>query len=285
MLNEVFYARNTPDDEKTLMLSNYDVLAFLIRIGLAILTVVLGRWLARFVRSWTRRGLIRTKLTVSMKVLFERAAYYGTLLLAVLVALAVAGVSTEVIVGSVGIVVIILGIALQEALSDFASAIIFLMFQPFKVGDLVDTNGIMGTIQEIQFFSTVLLKADGQVVVIPNGSIRKSNLVNYSQSNVLRADLEVMLTYASDLLKAKQVAAELLAADARILKDPAPLIVVLDLEEDGVRLGIRPYTILQDYWQLQWDLWEQIKLRFEAEGLVIAVPQRAVQVTTLPAEK
>ena len=261
------------------------LLAYLIRFGLAILTIFVGRWLARWLRAWVRRGMVRTKLTPSMKVLFERATYYGTLLVGVLVALAVAGVPPTALVGAVGIVVIILGLALQEALSDFASAVIFLVFQPFKVGDFVETNGVQGTVQEIQFFSTILLKADQKIVIIPNGNIRKSNLINYSERKVLRADLEVMLTYASDLLKAKQVVAELLAADARVLKDPAPLIVVLDLEEDGVKLGVRPYATLDDYWQLQWDLWEQIKLRFEAEGLTIAVPQRSVQLITAPVEK
>jgi small conductance mechanosensitive channel len=268
-----------------MLVSNYEILGWLIRFGLAILTVILSRWLASRVRAWTRRAMVRTNLTASMKILFERAAYYGTLLLGVLAALAVAGVPSTTLVAAVGIVVIILGIALQEALSDFASAIIFLMFQPFKVGDYVETNGIQGNVLEIQFFSTILLKPDQKVVVIPNGNIRKSNLVNYSQASVLRVDLEVVLTYASDLLNAKRIAAELLAANARVLKDPAPVIVVLDLEEDGVRLGIRPYTTLTDYWQLQWDLWEQIKLRFEAAGLTLAVPQRAVQMITVPAEK
>jgi small conductance mechanosensitive channel len=196
----------------------------------------------------------------------------------------VAGVPSTAVVAAVGVVVIILGIALQEALSDFASAIIFLVFQPFKVGDYIETNGIEGTVLEIQFFSTLLAKADQKVVVIPNGNIRKNNLINYSERQVLRVDLEVMLTYASDLLKAKRVAAEVLAADTRVLVDPAPLIVVLELEEHGVKLGIRPYTANENYWTLQWDLWEQIKLRFEAEGLTLAVPQRAVQIINAPAE-
>jgi small conductance mechanosensitive channel len=264
---------------------NYEIVMFLIRLGLAVLTIFVGRWLAWRVRAWVRRGMVRTKLTGSMKLLFERSAYYGTLLLGVLVALAVAGVPPTAIVAAVGVVVIILGIALQEALSDFASAVIFLVFQPFKVGDLVETNGITGTIIEIQFFSTILLRADQKVVVIPNGNIRKSNLINYSEKQVLRVDLEVMLTYASDLLKAKRVAAEVLAADVRVLVDPPPLIVVLDLEENGVKLGIRPYAAREDYWLLLWDLWEQIKLRFEAEGLTFAVPQRTVQIVAAPAEK
>jgi small conductance mechanosensitive channel len=253
------------------------LLVFLLRLGLAILVMLLGRWLARFARTRITVALQPTKLTESLKQLTTRITYWLVLLAAFLLALAVAGVSTTVLITTAGVVIIILGIALQESLSDFASAVIFSLFQPFKVGDTIETNGVSGRVLEVQLFSTVLLRPDNMVLTIPNSNIRKNNLINRTQTPVLRVDMEVSIGYDSDLPKAKRVLQEMLAADERVLADPPPMLVVLELGDDGVKLGVRPFVKNDDYWWVLWDTLERIKLRFDEEGITIPYPQRMLR--------
>jgi small conductance mechanosensitive channel len=254
-------------------------LLFLLRLGLAVLTMLVGRWLARFARARIAVVLQSTKLTDSLKQLTVRLTYWLTLLAAFLVALAVAGVPTTMLIGSAGIVIIILGIALQESLSDFASAVIFSLFPPFKVGDVIESNDVTGRVLEAQLFSTVLLRADNKVITIPNSNIRKNNLINHTQMPVERVDMAVTISYDSDLPKAKRVLQELLAADERVLPDPLPMLMVLELEDDGVKLGVRPFVKTEDYWPVLWDTLERIKLRFDEEGIVFAYPRRQLQLS------
>jgi small conductance mechanosensitive channel len=253
---------------------------FLLHLGLAVVVMLLGRWLAQFARARMVVVLQQTKLTDSLKQLSVRLTYWLVLLAAFLLALAVAGVPTTALITTAGVVIIILGIALQESLSDFASAIIFSLFPSFKVGDLIETNGVLGRVQEAQLFSTVLLRADNKVITIPNSNIRKNNLINHTQLPVLRVDMEVLISYESDLAKAKRVLQDLLAADERVLADPPPMLIVLELEDNGVKLGVRPFVKTDDYWWVLWDTLERIKLRFDKEGIIIPYPQRQLHFST-----
>ena len=205
----------------TFDLTDVDIVGFLVHVALAFAIILLGRWLARIAR-WVQRGLKKVTLTESLAQLAERATYYGILFGAVLVALAVLGVPTTGLVTTIAVILIILGVALQESLSSFAATIIFLLFQPFKVGELIESNGVMGTVREIALFQTILTKADNKLLTLPNAQIQNSVLVNYSRMGTLRADLSFNISYTDDLRKAKQLLAEILAADPWVLADPPP---------------------------------------------------------------
>ena len=202
-------------------LASIDFGAVIWHLALAVAIVLVGRWLARMARRWVQRGLKKTTLTESVAQLIERATYFCILLGAVLVALAVVGVPTTSLIYTVGIVLVIFGVALQESLSSFAATVIFLTFQPFRVGELIETNGVIGTVREISLFQTILTKADNKILTLPNAQIQNSVLVNYSRMGTLRADLTFGIGYSDDLRKAKQVLQELVAADPRVLAEPA----------------------------------------------------------------
>jgi small conductance mechanosensitive channel len=180
--------------------SDVNLLAFLWHLVLAIGIVLVGRWLAHIARRAVHRGLRKMTLTETVAQLAERATYYSILMVAVLVALAVIGVPTTGLLYAIGIVVIIFGVALQASLSSFAATVIFLTFQPFKVGELVETNGVTGTVREISLFHTVLTKADNTLLTLPNAQIQNNVLVNYSRLGTLRADLTFNISYGDDLL-------------------------------------------------------------------------------------
>ncbi len=249
---------------------------FAIRAGLALGVFLLGRWLAYRARGSLRPILGKTTLPPSMTRLILLAAYYGILLLTLIVSLALLGFPIEVLLTASLIIVVILGIALQQSIANLAAAIVFMLFQPFRVGELVEANGVMGTVKELQFFSTVLVTGDNREVTIPNAEIQGHNLTNYTRLGCLRVDFVFSVSYADNLDRVKEVLHEVLAGDARILPEPAPLIFVQKLNDSSVDIAVRPWVKVDDYWALQWDLPERVKRSFDAEGITIPFPQRDV---------
>ena len=207
------------------------------------------------------------------------AAYYVIMLVTLIVALAIVGFPITALLSASLIIVVILGIALQQSISNLAATIIFMLFQPFRLGELIDGNGVMGTVKEIQFFSTVLVTGDNKEITVPNSKIQGNNLVNYTRLGRLRVDFVFGVSYADDLRKVKEVLREILTADARVLADPAPNIFVQSLDDSSVNIAARPWVKPEDYWSLQWDIPERVKLRFDAEGITIPFPQRDVHVS------
>ena len=254
----------------------YAVAGFLLRVGAAALIYFVARWVARRARAWLHIALPKANIPPTMSQLAERGAYYGILFVAILTGLALIGVPIEALLGASLIIVVILGIALQQSIANLAATIVFLLFQPFRLGELIKANGVLGTVKEIQFFSTVLVTGDNLEVTIPNAKIQGDNLLNYTRLGRLRIDFVFSVSYRDDLEKVKRVLYEVLKADARVLADPAPNVFVQTLDDSSVNLAVRPWVKSEDYWTLQWDIPERVKQRFDAEGISIPFPQRDV---------
>jgi len=186
------------------------------------------------------------------------------------------GFPVQAVLASAGVVVVVLGVALQQSLRDLAATVNFLLFAPFKVGDTIETNGVTGTVLEIQPLSSSILRADRKTVILPNGQIQQNGIINYSKVGVLRIDMIFRISYDDDIGQARQIAQQMLDADPRVLREPHPVIIVLELGESSVNLGVRPFVKAQDYWQVEWDMNERIKLAFDAAGIAIPFPQRDI---------
>jgi small conductance mechanosensitive channel len=249
----------------------------LIRLVTAGLVVLLGWWLARLCRKWVKLAAERAKLTLSMVNLLTFAAYYGILVLTALIVLSTLGVPMTSMAAISGAVVVTMGIALKETLADLAAAIIFYLFQPFKVGDTIETAGVIGKVVEIQLFFTVIRPANNRMITLPNSKIQTSGITNYSTLDVLRADVPVSIRYSDDLGKAKRLLEEMLLADERVLKQPAPNVVVQELGANGVTLMASAFLVFKDYWEFSPSMREHIKLRFETEGISIPPLQQDVR--------
>ncbi len=264
---------------------NAPIFSLLLRFLLALLVVIIGHRLARWGRREIQRVLLRARITESLVRLGTAATFYGIISLAGVLALSVLGFPITAVISVLGIVIIVLGIALQESLSSFAATVQFLLFQPFKVGDLVETSGVMGIVKEIQFFNTVIVTFQNKTVTVPNNKVRDSNIVNYSEIGVLRADVNVSVSYEEDLRQVKQLLEKMLMDDSRVLPHPAATVVVLDFEDSGIKMGIRPFVKLDDYWDIQFDLRERIKEQFDEKGITIPYPQRDVHMVQETHEK
>jgi small conductance mechanosensitive channel len=257
-------------------LDEYELLRIGLRIAAAVGVFLVGRWLARRARVALKIALEKTSIAPSMARLLLLAAYYGIMLVVVISSLALIGFPIQALLTASLVIVVILGIALQQSISNLAATIVFMLFQPFRVGEMIEANGVQGTVKEIQLFSTVLVTGDNKEITVPNAEIQGNNLVNFTRLGQLRVDFAFQVSYTDDIPKVKEVLGEVLAADERVLAEPAPVIFVQSLDESGVSIAVRPWAKSDDYWTLQWDLPERVKLRFDAEGITMPFPQREV---------
>lgn len=263
-------------------LDQFEVIQIVLRVIAAIVVFFVGRWLAERARTALRIALSKTSLAPSMTRLLLLLVYYGILLLTLIISLALIGFPITALLTASLIIVVILGIALQQSIANLAATIVFMLFQPFKLGELVKANNVLGTVKEIQFFSTVLVTGDNLEVTIPNAKIQGDTLLNYTRLGQLRIDFVFNVSYQSDIEQVKRALADLFASDARILTDPAPRIFVQELGEDGMQIAARPWVKPDDYWDVQWEMPERVKRRFDAEGINIPFPQRDVHLYPAP---
>ena len=249
----------------------------LVRIGGAVLIFMVGRWLALLLQRSLRAVMKRTRATPALTEILARGTYYGILVLAVSLSLITLGIPANVLLGTLGIIVVVAAVALRESLRDLAATVIFIIFQPFKVGDVLQTNGVTGQVQEILVFTTVLVSPDNKLIIIPNGNIQNNTLVNLSALEKVRIDLSVRLSYADGLQEVKEMLLEIARADARILESPAPFVQLMELGDSQVEYVLRAYATPTDSWSVRPEINEQIKIRLEKRQLSLPLPQLQVQ--------
>ncbi len=186
------------------------------------------------------------------------------------------GLQTTSLLAIFGAAGLAVGLALKDSLSNFSSGVMLILFRPFKVGDFIEAAGTAGVVEEVRIFSTMIRSGDNRQIIIPNGQIYGGTIVNVSAKPTRRIDLVFGIGYGDDIKKAKQIIAEVIAADERILKDPAPGIALGELGDSSVDINVRPWVNTPDYWPVRADLLENVKLAFDANGISIPFPQRDV---------
>lgn len=252
------------------------VLAWSGRLLVALLILLVGWWLARRVAAAVQRLLMRAGADPLLGNFLRNVVL--VLLLAVVVtgALDRIGVPTASLLAALGAAGLAIGLALQNSLSHLAAGVLLMVFRPFRVGQYVEVAGVAGTVQDVSLMHTRLLTPDNREVVLPNGKVAGDAIVNYSARGTRRVDLVVGIGYGDDIGRAIGVVRELLAADARVLAEPAADVAVMQLADSSVNLAIRPWTKSADVWGVQTSLLRAIKERFDREGISLPFPQRDV---------
>ncbi|ACL72617.1 mechanosensitive ion channel family protein [Thioalkalivibrio sulfidiphilus] len=247
-----------------------------LRILVALLIWFIGKWIAGRITSVVKKVMIKTGMD-QMLVQFLGNILYTLLLIAVIIAaLDHLGLQTTSLLAIFGAAGLAVGLALKDSLSNFSSGVMLILFRPFKVGDFIEAAGTAGVVEEVRIFSTMIRSGDNRQIIIPNGQIYGGTIVNVSAKPTRRIDLVFGIGYGDDIKKAKQIIAEVIAADERILKDPAPGIALGELGDSSVDINVRPWVNTPDYWPVRADLLENVKLAFDANGISIPFPQRDV---------
>ena len=169
-----------------------------------------------------------------------------------------------------------IGLSLQSSLSNFASGVMLIIFRPFTKGDFVEAGGATGVVDSISIFTTTMTTPDNKEVIVPNGAILGGNITNFSARPTRRVDMVFGISYDDDLKKAKDILTEIIAADDRVLAEPAPVITVGELADSSVNFLVRPWANSGDYWGVLWDTTEAVKLKFDEAGISIPYPQMDV---------
>lgn len=242
----------------------------------AILIFVIGRILISFIKKLLARVLESRKIDLGVQTFVKSMT---NILLTILLAVAVVGklgvdtTSFAALLASAGVAV---GMALSGNLSNFAGGLIVLLLRPYKVGDWIESQGVSGVVRSIQIFHTVLTTADNKVIYIPNGALSSGTVINYSREETRRVDWTVGVEYGENMEKVEEVVQKILAADPRILKDPAPFIALGALDASSVNVTIRVWVKNSDYWGVFFDTQKKIYATFNQEGIGFPFPQLTI---------
>lgn len=244
----------------------------------AILTLIIGLWVVNTFMRGIRRLLTKRNIDASLvPFLVSMLAMLLKVMLSITVMtmLGIEMTSFIAILGSAGLAV---GLALSGTLQNFAGGVIILILKPFKVGDFVEAQGYAGAIKEIQIFSTIITTPDNKTIILPNGPLSTSSLINYSTQPTRRVDMTFSISYNDDIKKVKEVIFSLIKADKRILVDPEPFVAVSELADSSVNFVVKAWVSSADYWGVFYDMQENVKLTFDKEGIRIPFPQRDIYV-------
>lgn len=252
------------------------VLAYAGKGFVALLIFLIGKWIARRITNVLVRLMKSRDVDVTLIKFLEGIIYYALLASVVIAAAGQLGIKTTSFLAVLGAASLAIGLALKDSLSNFSSGIMLILFRPFKVGDVVTIGGETGKVEAVSVFSTILNTGDNQKKIIPNGAISNATITNITANPTRRVDLVVGIGYDDDIRKAKETLEAILAADTRILQDPAPTVAVSALGASSVDLVVRPWVNTTDYWDVFFSLNETIKLTFDEKGISFPYPQQDV---------
>lgn len=238
--------------------------------------------LANLVRRLVKSGLQarHVRLSMLMQQMIASVARGIIIGLGILVALSQFNISVGPMLAGLGIIGFIVGFALQDSLSNFASGLMILFYEPFDVGDTVIAGGVRGRVSSMSLVNTTIRTFDNQSLIIPNNKIWQDVITNITDQSIRRIDMEFGVSYGDDLDKVEDILHELLKADGRVLKDPEPKVLVDSFGDSSVNILCRPWVKTEDYWDVRWDLNKRVKKAFDREGVVIPFPQRDVHLYT-----
>ncbi|GAB4462745.1 MAG: small-conductance mechanosensitive channel MscS [Armatimonadaceae bacterium] len=242
----------------------------------AAIIFLVGRWVVGIIRSILEKVLSARNVDPTLITFVTRLVYVLLFALVIIAALSQLGVQTASFVAIIGAAGLAIGLALQGSLSNFAAGVLMIIFRPFKVGDYIEGGDASGTVDSVDIFTTVLRTIDNKRIIVPNSKILSNNITNFSAEETRRVDMVIGVSYSDDLDKVRRVLKEVLAEEERILPEPEPMIVVLELADSSVNIGVRPWVKTPDYWGVYWDTIEKIKKRFDSEGISIPFPQRDI---------
>ena len=252
--------------------------SFGISLFIALCILVIGRQVIKIVIKIISSALERSNTEDTVRIFVTNLLNTLLMIVVFIAAINQLGIETTSIIAVLGAAGLAIGLALQGSLANFAAGILIVIYRPYKVGDYIQADNHLGTVNDIQIFSTVLRTPDNKLVVVPNGSIMNGSIVNFSNQDTRRIDMVIGCSYEDDIDKVKAVLTDIVAKDDRVLSDPKTRIAVSELADSSVNFIVRPWVKNPDYLDVMYSLTEEIKKRFDEEGISIPYPQSDVHI-------
>jgi len=247
-------------------------MSILVNVAIAIAIIFVGRIVVKWVVKLLGKMMAKSDLDEILINFVSSIAKAVLLLLIFIAALNQIGVDTTSLIALIGAAGLAVGLALQNSLQNFAAGVMMIVFRPFKLGDFVEAGGVVGVVEQISIFSTMMKTADNREIIVPNGQIYASAITNYSARETRRIDLVFGIGYDDDMLVAKKIMESILEAHDLVLEQPAAGVAVTELADSSVNFNVRPWVKSEDYWAVRSDLIEQIKLAFDENNISIPYP-------------
>jgi small conductance mechanosensitive channel len=243
---------------------------------IALLIFYVGRMAIALVVRGLRKLLQKQDVDKTLETFVCNLVRMALLVVVIIAAIGALGIQTTSFIAIFGAAGLAIGLALQGSLSNFAAGVLIVLFRPYRVGNYIEGAGISGTVEQVQILTTILITPDNKEIIVPNSQIMNSIITNYSANDTRRVDMVVGVSYDDDIDEVRRTLEELVAADDRILDEPACTIAVSALADSSVNFVVRPWVKSENYWGVMFDMTEGIKKRFDKEGISFPFPQQDV---------
>ena len=250
-----------------------------IKILIALAIYIVGRWIVRRILKLVDVAMVHRSVDTSLRSFTRNTISAVFTLLLILIVVSTLGVNVTSLIAVASAATLAIGMALSGTAQNFAGGVMILLMKPYRIGDYISAQGQSGTVRDIKLFSTVITTADNQTIYIPNNSIATAIIDNYSTAELRRVDWTVGISYGDDVDTARKAVLAMLAADSRILKDPAPVVWVAALADSSVNLSIRAWVKNGDYWNVFFEHNEEFYKELPRHGINFPFPQMDVHVT------
>ena len=245
---------------------------------LAVLTLLVGLFIIKIFTKLLAKSMEKSKVDETLRGFIKSVSKVVLQLLLYITVASMIGVQMTSFIAVLGAAGLAVGLALQGSLSNFAGGVLILIFRPFNVGDFIEAQGHSGIVKDIQILYTVIHTLDNKKIVIPNGNLSNNSIVNYSANDKRRVDLLFGVGYESDKKKVKEIIEKIAKNHDKILQNPAPFIRLTEHGASSINFVTRLWCNTQDYWDVYFDMTEQVKIAFDKEGINIPYPQMDVHI-------
>lgn len=240
----------------------------------AILVFMIGSWIIRRIMKLISKMMSKSQYEESLKRFIVNLTSWALKILLVIIVISTLGVNVTTFAAVIAAAGLAIGLSLQGALANFAGGVLIMIFRPYKIGDLIEAQGELGVVKEIEIFTTKLNTPQNKLAIVPNGPMANGNIVNYTAEGRIRVDTVIGVDYGEDIKETKEVLMNVLTTNQKVLTEPAPNVTVLELADSSVNFAVRPFCKPEDYWDVYFATIEGCKLALDKAGIEIPYPHR-----------
>ena len=238
----------------------------------AIAIYIIGSWIIKKLMKIIKKVMSKRSYDESLQKFLVNLVGWALKIFLIITVIGTLGVETTSFAALIAAAGLAIGMALQGSLSNFAGGVLLMIFKPYKIGDLVEAQDVLGVVKEIEIFTTKLVSPDNKLIIVPNGAMANGNITNYTAEGKIRVDTVISVAYEEDIKQVKEILLKVLTDNPKVLNDPAPSVNVLELADSSVNFAVRPFSKPEDYWDVYFETYENCKLALDKAGIEIPYP-------------
>lgn len=240
----------------------------------AVLILLVGLWATSFITKTAKKIMVKRNVEVTLSTFIGNLIFWTLRILLFVTVISKLGIETSSFVAILGAAGLAIGLSLQGSLSNFAGGILIILFKPFRIGDFIEAQNVLGTVKDIKIFSTVITSPDNKQIVIPNAALSNGVITNYTANGFRRVDLIISVDYKTDLQLAKSTLEKILKSIPEVLPEPAAVVFINNLATSSIDFAVRPFTSNENYWKVKSEVLEKTKVTFDQIGIEIPYPHQ-----------